>query len=464
MAYKPHVAGARQGLVALLALVALGCSQQPAAAPGAGTEVVLRGELDTHPIGADSARLFWRGAGNNQWLGAAKLVKKGTKASFTLPVRVPGPGHYVLTFSSFDELPLLLGTEPEVRIKTTGITPTKNPVFEGSRENTAFWAYTRQGVARAQRYQLAKSRLKGDSLRAAVADIWQRQLQDADSLRQSGLTILPILAATSAIPPYELATQPANYPIEQHFLDWLVAHDSLQSSVLGYLPQWYQKAQGFGQFVRRLGLPPDSVTARLEAILARLPQGSLTREAFLKGATEAVADDAQLVDLIGRRYLEEGATGKFAQVLEAQLKSQEHLRIGETAPEIALTTPEGTTVALSSLRGKYVLIDFWAAWCGPCRKENPHVVKLYNRFKTKGFEIYGVSLDEDKDAWVRAIRTDGLPWVQVSDLKGWQNSAAQRYNVKAIPATVLLGPDGQILAWNLRGEALTRTLERLLKD
>lgn len=136
--------------------------------------------------------------------------------------------------------------------------------------------------------------------------------------------------------------------------------------------------------------------------------------------------------------------------------------IGQQAPEINLPSPDGTEIALSSLRGKVVLIDFWASWCGPCRKEMPNVVKAYNKFKGKGFEIYGVSLDQDKDRWLEAIAKDGITWPQVSDLKYWENIAAKIYNVQGIPYTVLLDREGKIIAKNLRGEELEKKLAEVL--
>jgi peroxiredoxin len=140
------------------------------------------------------------------------------------------------------------------------------------------------------------------------------------------------------------------------------------------------------------------------------------------------------------------------------------LAVGQEAPEIALPNPDGNIVKLSSLRGQYVLIDFWAKWCRPCRIENPNVVRMYNRFHDKGFEIYGVSLDRTKEDWLQAIEEDKLTWIHVSDLKFWQSEAAQRYNVDAIPFTVLLDPDGKIIAKNLRGKALERKLEEIFDN
>ena len=139
------------------------------------------------------------------------------------------------------------------------------------------------------------------------------------------------------------------------------------------------------------------------------------------------------------------------------------VQVGQSAPEITLTSPEGKPVSLSSLRGKYVLIDFWASWCGPCRQENPNVVKMYNKFKGRNFEIYGVSLDREKEKWTQAIAQDGLSWVHVSDLKFWQSAGAEAYGVRSIPATFLLDPNGKVIAKNLRGQALEARLAEILE-
>lgn len=152
----------------------------------------------------------------------------------------------------------------------------------------------------------------------------------------------------------------------------------------------------------------------------------------------------------------------YTKELLNRLDALRTVSIGSTAPDITLPNPEGKNISLSSLRGKYVLIDFWASWCGPCRQENPNVVRMYQKYKDKGFEIFGVSLDESRDKWLKAIAMDKLTWPHVSDLKGWNSSAAQLYNVQAIPQTLLLDKEGKIIAKNLRGRALEEKLASLL--
>ena len=151
----------------------------------------------------------------------------------------------------------------------------------------------------------------------------------------------------------------------------------------------------------------------------------------------------------------------YAEAIISQVESMRRLAVGSPAPEISLPNPDGEIISLSSLRGKYVLIDFWAAWCRPCRMENPNVKLVYEAYADKGFEILGVSLDRRKEDWLKAIEKDGLPWKHVSDLRYFQSEAAAEYEIQAIPATYLIDPDGNILAKGLRGPALRAKLKEI---
>jgi len=150
-------------------------------------------------------------------------------------------------------------------------------------------------------------------------------------------------------------------------------------------------------------------------------------------------------------------------IFERYLEALKNTLPGKKSPSITQLDLNGEPYALSDIKGKYVLIDFWASWCPPCREENPKLVKTYAEFKDKNFEILGVSFDREFDAWAKAVKDDNLTWKHVSDLQGWNNSAGQAYGVKAIPQNILVDPEGKVIARNLHGEDLNNKLRELLK-
>ncbi|MHA4807345.1 redoxin domain-containing protein [Flavitalea flava] len=203
----------------------------------------------------------------------------------------------------------------------------------------------------------------------------------------------------------------------------------------------------------------DSMNLLTEAYIKVHPKSLISITELGKIAGSIDTKKLQIVFATLDTSLQASPTGKeISASIEKRLKTE----VGVAAMPFSQKNDKGEDISLASFKGKYLLIDFWASWCGPCRAENPNVVKSFNKYKGKGFMILGVSLDQDSTKWKTAIEKDSLGWAQVSDLKGWQNAVAAQYGVQSIPANFLIGPDGVILARDLRGEALEAKLAELL--
>ena len=188
----------------------------------------------------------------------------------------------------------------------------------------------------------------------------------------------------------------------------------------------------------------------------------------LDKAKGAVAPDElnALVQDAAKRFPQHSGIAIFksalAQSMQDETNGESAALLNKPAPDLTMNDVNGKKISISDFKGKYLLVDFWASWCGPCRQENPNVVAAYNKFKNKNFTILGVSLDEDKNAWLAAIKHDNLTWAQMSDLKQWQSAAIDAYRFNGIPFNVLIDPDGKIIAESLRGEMLEQKLSEVL--
>jgi peroxiredoxin len=203
------------------------------------------------------------------------------------------------------------------------------------------------------------------------------------------------------------------------------------------------------------------VLQQVDQFIKTKPSSAVTP--FIVYVTSAINSDLNALQTRFNRLSEPAKKSFYGREVERMLASAKVGMEGTQAIDFVQNDTTGKPVALSSFKGKYVLVDFWASWCGPCRMENPNVVSAYNTFKDKNFTILGVSLDQNKDKWLQAIKADNLTWTHVSDLKYWQNEAARIYHIEGIPANMLIDPSGKIIGRNLRGDALYAKLQQVLK-
>lgn len=216
--------------------------------------------------------------------------------------------------------------------------------------------------------------------------------------------------------------------------------------------------------VRRLSDQLKPIMARIESGLDSFifshPDSYVALDAVMDNRTMVI--DPATFDKYYTPFSKRVMTSFTGQKLTAKYNKAKQIAIGKSV-DFTQTDDKGNEFKLSSLRGKYVLVDFWASWCVPCRAENPHLLKAYNQLKSKGFEIVGISLDETKAAWLNAVKHDGMPWIQVSDLKGFKTEIAVKYGISAIPQNFLINPEGVIIAKDLRGENVNEKIAAFIK-
>lgn len=245
-----------------------------------------------------------------------------------------------------------------------------------------------------------------------------------------------------------------------------LARVDYQTPLLLSIPEFYFYLQNLPKRYQNANVEDQAQADNVLATYEKLPSEGPIRAEFLAniliGTTRVDDGPSELFYTLTPIFTKAFPEHMLAEGLGQMYNAQMQTRVGSLAPDIEGETPDGSILKLSSLRGKYVLIDFWASWCGPCRMENPNVVRMYAEYKDKGFEIFGVSLDDDHKAWVDAIKADELTWQHVSDLGGWESKFAGLYGVNAIPMTFLLDREGRIIAKGLRGSSLEEKLAELL--
>ncbi|MFN8348297.1 MAG: TlpA disulfide reductase family protein [Spirosomataceae bacterium] len=241
----------------------------------------------------------------------------------------------------------------------------------------------------------------------------------------------------------------------------VAALNNQRRPVMATLMEAYQKKQPYKEYSDQVEKIDEQIAVKAKEFVQTNPESAVS--AWLVRSKFFYGEDSELATMYG--YLKgEALTSTYAKDLKKKIDINAKTGVGQIAMDFTQNDVNEKPVSLSSLRGKYVLVDFWASWCGPCRQENPNIVKAYNQYKDKGFTVLGVSLDQKKEPWLKAIEKDQLTWTHVSDLKYWQNEVAVQYGINSIPASYLLDSNGKIIGKNLRGEALTKKLAELMPD
>jgi len=429
-----------------------------------GKNITLTCRLDACP---SPPRLFqFDGVVMKQIYQAGAPSPDGTY-TFTLPAGTPQ--FYHLGTRNDQTIVLLLGSEANVKVEGLCADPRTASIQNSPLNDSYNWLKNRMNILKnqtgqnLQQYQIAMNNAQNlDAVIAMMKEVDNQKMLLLDSLQRSN----PFLGNIAAINTYlSYPNNKAAYNNEiEYFASEFFRFTDFNNKDYDSSPWVYESFQTYAVTLASVGLTDESQKMVLDQILQRIPAGTSRQRLALAGVAAGLKQKNSpnyvhyAEALLRQLGPDDQAT---AAVLQQQLAGMRSFIIGGDAPDFGQATPDGKLLKLSDLRGKVVLIDFWASWCGPCRRENPNVVKLYNAYKDKGFEILGVSLDRDRQRWLEAIAQDELTWPHVSDLQQWSNSAAQLYGVNSIPHTVLVDRQGKIIARNLRGDALAQKLAEI---
>lgn len=374
----------------------------------------------------------------------------------------PDPQSLLITILGPEEEVVISGNCKQMREASFASSELNQDYLQLKKEMNNFKRRTSGHIQAFRRYMNNPEKQK--ALIAEMKKLDEEKLQYLDSIKQ----VNPFFGKIVAINTYlSYHNNKGEYRDELfYFANEYFRFVDFEDETYNRLPWVYEAFKGYSTTLFSVGLSNEQQKKFMDKAMLKIPEGSQAHKMALGGMITAAAqkNNGNFIPL-AKQFVDTYAESdpNAAADLQKQIEQREQFMIGGTAPDFTQKTPDGQEMKLSDLRGKVLLVDFWASWCGPCRRENPNVVRMYNKYKDKGFEILGVSLDKDKARWVKAIEQDGLTWHHVSDLRGWQNAVAQTYNVSSIPHTILLDEEGKIIARNLRGAALEQKLEEILK-
>lgn len=393
---------------------------------------------------------------------------QNAQQNFTFQLTADEPGFYYIGPSERNAVPLILGDEQQVTVRGN-CGQLRQLEFVDSPINDAY----RELKAKMEDFNRQNTQLQRNLQRERGADRKEEMLNELKALDEERLAFLqqqekdnPLFGTIVALNTY--LSYPHNgqeYDSEiGYFADNFFRFADFTDENYGKSPWTYESFKGYATTLSSVGLPDDLHKHYMEKALAKIPTPSRAKKMAYAGMLSALKQKNHTNYIyFSDQFIEafRATDPELTSKLKKELEDARNLMVGGVAPDFTQESPDGQDISLSDLRGKVLLLDFWASWCGPCRRENPNVVRVYKKYKEKGFDILSVSLDKTRDRWLQAIEQDEMTWHHVSDLKGWQNEVAQAYGVHSIPQTILLDADGKILARNLRGAQLEQKLAEL---
>jgi len=461
----------------------LSCSESPSqGAVATGVAFDINGTL-TNAV-SDSIGLYDMYGGEYIVLQKVALTKANGEARFVLKGKAPSEGVYFLGTNIEGQTqngsPILLGSDKKIVLQADDTQMYGSLQIVEGKENTEFASFLRKTdemqrlvyTARMQFQQAAQQQDQPQMIveKQQVDSLFNLQINFQKQYTE-GNKLINKVARSYVYIPYGMGDTQQKYATEQeYFVKDFLGQIDLKDPVNGYIPVFFQKANAYAStMMGQYKIEIIELKKNLQRQLDQIPNNTKAEEVFLLGIMSAAAQNQQsypdYIDVYvsyAKQYVEQFPNSEKAALFASEIQKLGSTLIGSEAPDLKLKSPDGKEIALSSLKGKVVLIDFWASWCGPCRRENPNVVRVYNQYKDKGFTVYSVSLDKEMDKWKQAITQDNLAWPNhVSDLEGWQSDAAKAYGVSAIPKTFLIDSKGMIIGKDLRGEQLEQKLAEI---
>lgn len=441
-------------------------------AMAANAKIIVKGTLTNDYPEADSIHILEHDGIALVKIQTVVLEENVTGVNFKFEFKDLAEGFYFLGVDQNNVKSMILGKDKEVTV--SGSCKNLPTATVSSPINDQFMATFAQVQALDNRFNQAINMIRGaggnaEKIKAAETEM---ALVDAERKKLLNETTVknPFLGNFVGLYTYlSYQNNPKSYNNEiEYFGNEFFAFVNLADPHYARIPFLYDKVRQYTQTLTQVNQPDVVQEAFSNRLLSQVPQGTRTHKCVLAGIMNGYQQgkNQNLFAKYGEMYLANfgGQNPDIAAQLTQQVAQAKAFSTGGLAPDFAMKQLDGTELKLSDLRGKVVLVDFWASWCGPCRKANPEVVALYAKYKDQGFEILGVSLDRNQAAWEKAIEADNLTWYHVSDLKGWQNAAAQLYGVHSIPQTLLLDAEGKIIARNLKGPALEAKLREIFAE